>query len=186
MGPEFVYSMWQDLRSMPDDEGLHRNIVHHTTHLLLSQMKPMLWMGNRKHGWIDEGLAHWFENRIDGKCTNFCFEEVLMQPGAGFKGGRWQTPVRKLVDDGEAASFAALSILNSDQLTFEQHAVAFAYVDFLITDRGGAKFRDMLRLLKQGKETREVLQAVYGLNPLTIQPAFEAWVKEHYSLQPGK
>ncbi|MEZ6037239.1 MAG: hypothetical protein R3F29_07145 [Planctomycetota bacterium] len=186
MGPEFVYSMWQDLRSMPDDEALHRNVVHHVTHLLLSQMKPALWLGNRKHGWIDEGLAHWFENRTSGKCTNFCFEEILMQPGAGFKGGRWQAPVRKLVDEGKAESFAALSLLNSDQLTFEQHAVAFAYVDFLITDKGGAKFRDLVRLLKQGKETREALQAVYGLNPLTMQPAFEAWVKEHYSPLPGK
>ena len=27
-------------------------------------------------------------------------EEILLQPGAGFKGGVWRTPVRKMVDAG--------------------------------------------------------------------------------------
>jgi hypothetical protein len=147
MGPRFVYSMWQDPRSLADDEALHRNIVHNVTHLLLSAMQPVQWIGNKSHGWIDEGLAHWFEDKVTGRCLNYCFEEVLVQPGGGgWKGGRWRTPVRKMIDDGEAPPFAELSSLNTDQLKFEHHALAFAYVDFLLATRVGAKFRDLSRL----------------------------------------
>lgn len=181
MGAEAVYSMWHDQRSMPDDEALHRTMVHNVTHLLLSNMAPAVWLGNRKHGWIDEGLAHWFEDKVTGKCTNFCYEEVALQPGAGFKGGRWRAPVRRLVDEGKCRSFAELATLNTDQLEFQDHAVAFAYIDFLLTTQGGGKFKDLVRRLKQGDATRDALGAVYGLNPLSIETQWQLWVKATYS-----
>lgn len=181
MGPEYVYSMWHDRRSLPDDEAVHRNVVHHVTHLLLSQMPPAQWLGNRKHGWVDEGVAHWFEDKVVGRCTNFCHEEVGMLPGAGFAGGRWRPAVRKLVDEGKAPSFAALSAQNSDELTFAEHAFAFATVDFLLSMHGGGRFRDFVRLLKGGTATRDALPQVYGLSPLSIDAAFVTWVKANYS-----
>ena len=183
MGPEFVYSMHQERRTMADDEKVHRNIVHSVTHLLLSQMRPMKFLGNIQHGWLDEGVAHWFEEKLTGKCMNFCFEEVLLQPGAGFKNGHWRVPVRRTVDAGEAMSFASLSTLNTDQLTFEQHAFAFAFVDFLITGHGGAKFRDFLRLVKAGTATRDALKTTYGWSPLSIDEVFRAWVQANYPLK---
>lgn len=182
MGAEAVYSMWHDLRSMPDDEALHRTIVHNVTHLLLSNMMPSQWLGNRKQGWLDAGLAHWFEDKVTGKCTTFCYEEVAMLPGAGFKGGRWRVPVRKMVEAGKQKNFAELSLLNTDQLSFEDHAVAFAFVDFLITAHGGAKLRDLIRLIKGETPTRDALQKVYGLNPLAIDGVFQEWVKATYPL----
>jgi hypothetical protein len=184
MGPEYVYSMWNDKRGLPDDEAVHRNVVHHVTHLLLSQMKPAVFLGNKKHGWIDEGVAHWFEDKVVGKCTNFCFEEILMQSPASFKGGRWRQAVRQFVDEGKQVAFAALSDRNTDQLTFVEHTFAFAFVDFLLTDRGGARFRDFLRLVKDDKPTRDALQQVYQLSPLSIDSVFVPWVKEHYSPLP--
>jgi hypothetical protein len=185
MGPEFVYSMWQDPRSVAADEALHRNVRHHVTHLLLSQMLPVQWIGNRKHGWIDEGLAHWFEERCGGRCTNFCYEEVLIDPGAGWKAGVWRPAVRKLVEDGALATFAHLSARNTDQLEFAEHAAAFAYVDFLLSAHGGARFRDLIRALKGGQATRDALQAVYQWNPITIEVPFQTWVRANYPL-PGR
>ena len=186
MGPEYAYSMWQDRRTLPDDEAVHRNIVHNTTHLLLSQMPPVMWLGNRQHGWVDEGVANWFEDKIGGKCTNYCYEEVLIVSGAGFKGGKWRPAVRKLVDEGKVPTFAALSGLNTDQLTYEQHAFAFAYVDWLITAYGGAKFRDFVRLIKKEQPTRDAMTTVYGLNMLTIDSAFATWVQANYLLLPPR
>lgn len=181
MGVDSVYSMWQDLRYFPDDEALHRGIVHNVTHLLVCNTDPPQVLYDRRQGWIDEGVAHWFEDKLTGKCTNFCFEELLLVPGSGFKGGRWRAPVRKLVDEGKVRPFAELATLNTDQLDFGDHAAAFAYVDFLLSVHGGAKFRDLVRLAKQGKATREALPEVYGLNPLTIDTLFQQWVKDHYS-----
>jgi hypothetical protein len=60
-------------------------------------------------------------------------------------------------------------------------ALAFAYVDFLLATRGGAKFRDLSRLAKGGKAGRDALADVYGLNPITIDAPFQEWVKENYS-----
>lgn len=182
MGAPAVYSMWMEPRAIPNDEALHRTMVHNIAHLLLSNMTPSQWLGNRKYGWIDAGVAHWFEDKVTGKCTNFCYEEVALQPGAGFKGGAWRPPVRKLVDEGGAVAFADLAQRNTDQLSFVEHAVAFAYVDFLIAAHGGAKFRDMLRMVKKDVPTRDALQTVYGLNPLSIDGAFQQWVKENYTL----
>ena len=186
MGPQYVYSMWQDRRSLPDDEAVHRNVVHNVTHLLLSEMPPALFLGNKKLGWIDEGLAHWFEDKVVGKCTNFCFEEVLLQAGAGFQGGKWRPAVRKLLDEGKAPNFATVSSKNTDELTFVEHAFAFAYVDFLLVVHGGAKFRDLVRLCKRDQPLREALATVYGLSPLSIDEAFLPWIKANYSVLPAR
>ncbi|MCU0863168.1 MAG: hypothetical protein MUC36_05205 [Planctomycetes bacterium] len=186
MGPQYVYSMWQDRRSLPDDEAVHRNVVHHVTHLLLSEMPPGLFLGNKKLGWIDEGVAHWFEDKVVGKCTNFCFEEVLLLAGAGFQGGKWRPAVRKLVDEGKAPTFASVAVRNTDELTFVEHAFAFAYVDFLLTAHGGAKFRDLVRLCKRDQPLREALHSVYGWSVLSFDEVFLTWVKANYSALPAR
>lgn len=185
MGAEAVWSMWHDLRSFADDEALHRTVVHNVAHLLVNNMQPPQYMPNRGLGWIDAGIAHWFEDKVTGRCANFCYEEVALLPGASFKGGRWRVPVRKLIEGGKPKAFAELSTLNTDQLSFEDHALAFAYVDFLLTARGGAKLRDLIRLVKQAQpkvSTRDALQQVYGLNPLSIDAEFRPWVTATYPL----
>jgi hypothetical protein len=185
MGPEYVYTVYHDRRSLPDDEALHRAVVHNVAHLLLSQMRTAQWLGNRGHGWLDEGVPHWFEETVVGKCTNFCFEEILLQTPASFKGGKWRPAVRKIVDEGKAPPFATFAAKNSDQLTFVEHAFSFALVDFLLQRHGGAKFRDFLRLVKKDVPTRDALQQAFGLNPLSIDAPFHAWVKDTYSPLPN-
>jgi hypothetical protein len=182
MGPEFVYSMWPDRRTLPDDDAVHRNVLHNVTHLLLSQMRPALFLGNKQHGWLDEGIAHWFEDKLGGKCTNYCFEEVLLQAGAGFAGGKWRPAVRKLLDDGKLPAFAAFASRQTDELTFVEHAAAFAAVDFLLATHGGGKCRDFLRAIKGGQATRDALTVAFGLNSLSFDAAFHPWIKSHYSL----
>jgi hypothetical protein len=186
MGPTYVFSMHPERKSLPDDEAVHRNLVHNVTHLLLTQMKPALYLGNRKHGWIDEGVAHWFEDKLVGKCTNYCYEEVALLAGEGFKGGKWRPAIRRLVDAGDVVTFGALVQKQTDELKFSEHAFAFAYVDFLLATAGGAKFRDLLRLVKSGTATRDALTQATGLNLLTIDGVFSTWVKANYSLQPPR
>jgi hypothetical protein len=78
--------MWHDGARCAGDEGLWRSVVHNTTHLILSNQKLEVWLGNRKYGWIDEGVAHWFEDLVTQKCTNFCYEEVALQYGCVVQG----------------------------------------------------------------------------------------------------
>lgn len=181
LGIDAVYCMWQEPRGLPDDEALHRNIVHNVVHLMTSNLSPAGYFGNPGNGWVDEGLAHWFEDKIGGKCTNYCFEEVLTQQGQTFKGGRWRPAVRQMLDAGSLQSVAALAPKNTDQLTFAEHAQSFAMVDHLLSVHGGSKLRDFLRELKKKTPMRDAMQAVYGTTPLSFDTEFQAWVKANYS-----
>lgn len=181
MGVDAVYCMWQEPRGLPDDEALHRNIVHNLVHLLTSNMEPAGYFGNPANGWVDEGLAHWFEDKIGGKCTNYCFEEVLTQQGQTWKGGKWRPAVRAMLDAKELQSLAAIAPKNTDQLTFPEHAQSFAMVDFLIAKHGGEKLKQFLKQLKSKVEMRDAMQAVYGFAPLAFDTEFQAWVAANYS-----
>lgn len=183
MGADSVYCAHHNPQTMPGDEELHRNVVHNVTHLLLSNAEPTSWLGNRKCGWVDEGVAHWFEDKITAKCTNFCYEEVALQPGAGFKGGRWRVPVRKLVEAGKLGGFARLSTLNTDELTFEDHAHAFACVDFLLATKGGPALWKVIASLKRGTALRDALKEGCGLNVLSFDAELQTWIKANYPLE---
>ena len=182
MGVDAVYCMWQEPKSVPDDEALHRNLVHNLVHLLTSNMAPAGYFGNPANGWVDEGLAHWFEDKISGKCTNYCFEEILTQQGQTFKGGRWRPAVRAMLDAGQLQSVTALAPKNTDQLTFPEHAQSFAMVDCLIAVHGGKKLREFLVQLKGKTEMRDAMQAVYGFGPLAFDKEFREWTAANYSL----
>ena len=107
----------------------------------------------------------------------------MMQPGLGYKGGKWQVGVRKLLEAGQLVPFADLYQLNTDQLELQHHAQAFAYVDFLLATRGGKKFASFVRALKQKAEQRDALHDAFGLRPLQFDTQFQAWGRETYPLQ---
>lgn len=183
MGAWSVFSCFHDQRTMPGDEGLHRTIVHNVTHLLLANLDPPFWVGNRKHGWVDEGVAHWFEDLLTGKCTNYCYEEVGIAIGAGFKNGRWRVPIRKLVEEKKLKTFTDLCQLNTDQLDWQDHGQAFASVDFLLQKYGGAAFTKFVRSLKKGEATRDALQSAFQFSILRFDEELAEWVKATYPLQ---
>ena len=168
---------------MKNDEEVERYMVHHVAHLLVNHVAPHTWIFNKHHGWLDAGLAHWFEQKFTGLCTNLCYEELYVSPDSGYKGGKWKEAVRRLVDAGKPTRFVEFYKLNTDQLSLQAHAMSFAYVDFLITVYGGAKMRDLLRAAKNKTETRQSLRTIYGHTPLSIEKSFKAWVKKTYPLR---
>lgn len=160
-----------------NDEELHRSLVHNVTHLLMSHHSPSFWIGNVKGGWADAGLAHWFEDKYSGRCTNYCYQEQNSQ--VDFKGGRYKPAVRKLVAMEKVPSAATVFQKNTDTLTPPEHAVSFSYVDYLIS-LDGKKFASVVRMLKKRKPTREALSEIYGLNIIEFETRWKAWVLETY------
>jgi hypothetical protein len=59
------------------------------------------------------------------------------------------------------------------------NAAAFSYVDYLLF-RDGAKFKELVKLLKVKKPTREALQETYGVSPIEFEAQWKAWVLETY------
>jgi hypothetical protein len=122
MGQRPAYSVCGNKQNFQDDEKLHRNIVHCVTHLLLSAQKTPTWIGNLKAGWLDEGLAHWFEDRYWNICDNYCYQEA--NTNVDFKSGHFKLAVRKLVDMDKAPPMAVVFERNVDTFHLVVRALA--------------------------------------------------------------
>ncbi len=177
LGLDPTYSVPVLKQYFKNDETLHRNVVHCTVHLLLSHQRPMNWIGNKKGGWADAGLAHWFEERYWGKCDNFCYQEVDTK--GGYKGGKWKPAVRKLVALGKASSLGQLFQQNTTTLTMEQHAICFSLVDHLMA-QDPEDLNRVLRRLRGKVPTRDAIKEVYGLTVPALEEQWRQWVLSTY------
>ena len=177
MGPNPRYSVCGNKQNFQNDEQLHRDIVHCTTHLLMSNQDPPQWIGNIKGGWSDEGLAHWFEDRYWGVCDVYCYQE--QNTNIDFKAGKFRLAVRKMVTEGHTPSIAEVFQQNVDTLTLPMNAAAFSYVDYLMF-KDSAKFKEVVKKLKAKMPTRDALQQVYSMSPMDLETQWKAWVLETY------
>jgi hypothetical protein len=171
------YTVCGNKQNFQNDERLHRNIVHSTTHLLLSNVTPAAWVGNIKGGWMDEGLAHWFEDRYWGICDNYCYQE--QNSNVDFKGGKYRVAVRKMVAEGTQPPVAEVLQQNTDTLTLPMHAVSMSYVDYLL-HLDGAKFYELSKKLKAKVPSGDALQQVYGMRPLEFEASWRSFVLSTY------
>ncbi|MCC6784021.1 MAG: hypothetical protein IT457_14345 [Planctomycetes bacterium] len=175
-----VWCMIADDRSMKDDVDVHRVVVHNVVHLLLSNLLPAREIGPTGEGWVDEGIAHWFEHEVDGRCAAYCVEEATLMPGTNWRNGRYRVGIRQLADEGKLRRFVESYVKNSDELDLEENAHAYAWVDYLMATQGGPKLIEFVRRLKARVPQRDAMQAVFGFGPLAMDERFAAWVKLSY------
>ncbi|MDF1797786.1 MAG: hypothetical protein P1V81_01305 [Planctomycetota bacterium] len=180
LGLNPTYSLCGNKKSHKNDESLHRNVVHNVTHLLLSHQNPMEWIGNKKGGWADAGLAHWFEDKYFEVCDTYCYQE--QNTNVDFKGGKWKPAVRKMVQSGDYPKIGTVFSRNTDGLELEEHAIAFSYVDFLI-HKDAKMFNLLLSRLRSKTPTRDALAEAFGLSPIQMEEAWAEWVKDTYPLR---
>ena len=171
------YSVCANKQNFKDDEALHRGIVHNVAHLLLAHQRPSHWIGDKKYGWADAGVAHWFEDLYWKRCTNYCYQEQNTQ--VDYKGGRYRLAVRKMVASDKQPSVGAVFSRTTNELAPPEHAVSFSYVDYLI-HVDGAKFNALMKRLRGKAETRDALMKIYEMNPLQMEERWKAWVLETY------
>jgi len=177
MGTQPSYSVCGNKQFFQGDEQLHRNLVHNVTHLILSAHVHPEWMGRYKAGWLDEGLAHWFEDKYWGVCDNYCFQE--QNTNVDFKGGRFRLAVRQMVEKGEAPAAATVFEQTSDTLTLPQHAVSFSYVDYLLHTDPEKLVQVSLRL-KRKIATRDALKEVMDLGVMEFESNWKSFVLATY------
>ncbi len=180
MGSESSYSVCGNRQFFTSDERLHRNIVHSLTHLLFAHETPSMWIGNLKAGWVEEGLAHVFEDRLFGICDNYCYEE--QNTNVDFKSGKYRVAMRKMLVEDKAPAVADVIGRNTDQLKLPEHVVAFSLVDYLLQREPG-KFDLFGKRLRAKVAVRDALQTAFGLTPLELESAWKAWVLETYPKQ---
>jgi hypothetical protein len=183
MGSTAIYTMQWKKKDYKKDEDLHRSMVHNSVHLMLANMTPSRWIGQLKGGWIDEGLAHYFEFLLDGECSTRCFQEVMTD--VDFKAGKWRVPIRRKVSSGRIPKLADVIQRNTDQFDGTEHLMAFSYVHFLLegdlVDKNhGKEFVRLVRVLKAKKPAREALRKVYSLSPVRFEEKWKEWVQKTY------
>ncbi len=171
------YSICGNKQFFQSDDDLHRDIVHCVTHLMLSAQRPVAWIGNIKAGWLDEGLAHFFEDRYWGICDTYCFQEA--NTNVDFKGGKFRLAVRKMIEEEKTPPIAEVFEQNTDTLTLPQHAVSFSYVECLL-NKDPAKFNELVKKLKAKVPTRDALKQTFGFSVLEFESQWKSWVLQTY------
>jgi hypothetical protein len=180
LGVHPAYSVCGNKKYHKNDESLHRNLIHNVAHLLLSHQSPSEWIGNKKGGWADAGLAHWFEDHYFNVCDNYCYQE--QNTNQDFKGGKWKPAVRKMVTMGDSPAVGTVFSRNTDGLLLPEHAVSFSYVDFLM-QKDPAMLNLLLRRMRSKTPTRDALAEAFGYSPIQFEEAWAEWVKSTYPLR---
>jgi hypothetical protein len=183
MGAEPVVSIYYDKSHLHEEFELHQAVVHQVTHCLLSNVYDGIWPGNINGGWIDAGLAHYYEVSLFGSVRHYCYVEGDTM--RIFKFGVWEPSVRKAVDKDDAIPFLGVTSRHTTELTPEEHMYSWSYVDFLLKQHPG-KFGPLAKSLKQKQSTKDALQSSLELSPFAFEAAWKEFVKAEYSLKPKK
>jgi hypothetical protein len=184
-----VVVMWRNKSENPKEVDFHRHWIHSAIHQFTSVYRDIKWfkIGDRglsppwlndKYGWIDAGLAHWFEMDLDGSATTFCLRE--QDASARWRGGDWRKNVWKSVKAEDAPPFPEVITKPTQALSPEEHQFAWSWVDYLLhlnTEAMG----DAMRLAKQEKPTRDLLKQGWGLTTFGFETAWAEWVLVEYA-----
>jgi hypothetical protein len=181
LGLPSIFCGWWDRGKTPTDTDLHRYVVHNVVHLLLATLDGYDWLGLQgRAGWLDEGLAHYYEVAFFPKQrgATFCYQEVNTL--RGWTPGSWPVAMRKLMERGEVPLLAAIESRASSELDREQHLAAWSWVEFLLATAKKGQFRALVSALKQKMPLAEALRKTYGMNLTTFQDAWKDHVLATY------
>lgn len=181
--------MYRNKNLHPDDDDLHRHWIHTIVHQLTSVHYNVNWFapGEKglsppwladKYGWLDAGLAHWFEVDFDGAATTYCTQE--QDTTSRWKGGDWHKNVWKSVMSEDVPSFPQVISIPTQALTPQQHQFVWSWVDYLM--HLDPKAMGMaIKLAKKERPTRELLREAWGVSMLSFETDWAEWVKTEYA-----
>ena len=138
---------------------------------------PVAYTGILKMGWADEGLSLWFEDRLLGAVTGYCFWSQE-QPG-GLRSGNWRPELRKLLAPDEPLDLERLLELDTHQMTRAEQAIGFALVDHFIA-RDPALFDRLLARMRARTPSRDAIKEVYGQSLPELETSLREWVASTY------
>ena len=184
-----VIVTWWDKGEFPKEADMQRHMVHNMTHQLTAIFYDHTWFKpgeiglsppwlNDKYGWLDEGLAHWFEIDFDKKANTYCFRE--QDSTSRWGGDDWRNNIYKAVLAGDHPSFSDVSAKPSQSLSPKEHQFAWSWVDYLMAQDQAAMGK-ALKLCKLEKPSRDILKEVWNINLLTFEQDWIAWVEDNYA-----
>jgi hypothetical protein len=138
-------------------EPLSRVLHHELVHAALDAAAPALWLP----GWVNEGVAEWFEARTAG-------QRGLVR--------RQHAALAALAQRGELFGLSALATPSfagfgprAAQVAYLQ---SYALVDYLAREHGERSLADFLSTLIQSRNLDRALRRVYRLDAETLEQRF--------------
>jgi len=176
MGKKPVVSIAFGKWRLRSDADLHHAVVHQVAHCLLSNVYDGVWTGNMKGGWLDEGVAHLYEDRVCGEVAVWCY--LSDEQVKALKLGRFETEVASALD--QAPDFTSVASVDTVSLSANQRVWAWSYCDYIVRKHPG-KLGAVAKLVKKQKPASEAIQSALGLSLTDFQLDWSTWVKATYS-----
>ncbi|MFT4541962.1 MAG: hypothetical protein ACI841_005028 [Planctomycetota bacterium] len=171
------------------DEALHGHLVFNS---IVNFVDGYLYYAYDTPPWIHEGLAHWFERRINPKYNTFDSSEGAVAEMT--RKENWEPPTRKLVASDEAPSMASLLAMRGyGEMKLDHHFTTWSMVDYLQREHPGfiGKLLDAIcgvkdeRGLGDGSNVAEIHRLVFkdelGMSYMAFDRHWKTWVLENYS-----
>lgn len=183
LGRDPVFSVWTaDPTFESSAPRLHALGIHNGAHMLLSNLFQELWIGDLGAGWLDEGAAHWTEEKVLGRSDNYCVDETGIPEGGVPVVER--AAVRERLRKGKEPVLPGLLRRQTGELTAEEHALAWSFYDWIAAEHPAA-LAPLLRGCQEKRPAGELLPEALDLSLYAAEEAWRAWVSEHYPpLQP--
>jgi hypothetical protein len=189
-----LYAVGTDMEDgrLKDDSALHGNLVHNIVHNMIDGYRGYSY---DTPVWITEGLAHWFERRVNERDNTFCRDEGAAHDPT--KKWNWKPDVRSAVAAGKFRPFSeVLGWRQYSAINWPDNEFIWSRWDYLLA-REPKKFGDFMLQVKGRVDPktwmvdqsdivaacREALRSVYGLTPLTLDEKWAEWVKANYPSQ---
>ena len=173
---------------MKVDESLHGHTVFNIVHLLLNGYKHYSY---ELPVWATEGVAHWFERKLNPKWNTFDSAEGAAAEMT--KKADWTGPVKKMISSKKAPSFPALIGLRTfAEFELEHHYATWSIVDFLMTAHPEFLPHYMASLSgmkdangyddnsEMANVQRQLFKEKLGMSYSQFETAWKEWVAENY------
>ncbi len=181
---------YHDKSAFASDEDMFRHLTHSMIHQLTSVFYDVHWFKpgelgltppwlNDKYGWLDAGLAHWFERRLPGGTDTYCIRE--QDTTSRWKGSDWHKNIYKAVLAEDVPSFPEVVTKPTQALSAKEHQFCWSWVDYLMTKHETEKMGVALRACKEQKAARDILKDAFGENMLSFTDGWAEWVKTEYA-----
>jgi hypothetical protein len=172
------------------DTALHCDLVFNVAHGLIDGFRHYSYDAPV---WITEGLAHWFQRRVDPKWNSFSQNESSLADKTPL--WRWEAETRQLIATGKGTPFSDLYTWRDfSQINFQDHILIWSRWDFLMSF-GKEKFAEFMFQVKGRVDpttwltdqddlvgaTRTALRNAYGLTPLDFDDKWKEWVAASYA-----
>ena len=177
MGIKSNFVCWWNKTKNREDSEFHEYLVHNIAHHFLCSNYNFFWLA-RKNGWIDEGLAHYFTDRLFHQCRTHCYQE--QDEAANWIFGSWRAEVRKRVALNKIPVFAETTIKHGESLNAEEHMFVWSWVQYLNDNFDHAKFAQLVKGLKDQLPLRSLLQDLYGVSSFQFVENWKKYVMDTY------